>query len=379
MNDSYWAGAIPWISAATLKRSRIDDSDQYLTEAGVRGGSKIAPVGAILVLVRGMALHRETRIGMATRPVGFNQDIKALIPSSGVLSDFLLYSLQARSMQILDLVSSAGNGTGVLNTQLLQRLEIWIPDEQAQRRIVVAIDAADSYVATLERLIAKKRAIKQGMMQQLLTGKVRLPGFTRLWREVALGELATIISGGTPKSSNRTYWNGDIPWCTPTDITGEPGRYLRQTERTISRQGLERSAAELLPAGSLLLCTRATIGEVKVAHFPVATNQGFKSLVPRAGVVGEFLYYKVLSLKGNLAAMGSGSTFLEVSGRDVASLELAVPEVDEQDAIATVMADADDEIDRLKRRLEKATATKAGMMQELLTGRTRLPAQKAAS
>ena len=162
MNGSYWGGTIPWISAATLKQARIDDSDQYLTEAGVRSGSKMAPVGAILVLVRGMALHRETRIGIVARPVSFNQDIKALIPSPGVLPAFLLYSLQARSKQILDLVSSAGSGTGVLDTQLLRRLEISVPDEHVQQNVVAAIDAVESYVATLARLIAKKRAIRQG-------------------------------------------------------------------------------------------------------------------------------------------------------------------------------------------------------------------------
>ena len=94
----------------------------------------MAPVGAVLVLVRGMALHREARIGIAARPVSFNQDIKALMARPAVLPDFLLYSLQAQRKQILDLVSSAGSGTGVLDTQLLGRLEIWVPDEQVQRR-----------------------------------------------------------------------------------------------------------------------------------------------------------------------------------------------------------------------------------------------------
>ncbi len=149
----------------------------------------MAPVGAVLVLVRGMALHREARIGIAARPVSFNQDIKALMARPAVLPDFLLYSLQARRKQILDLVSSAGSGTGVLDTQLLGRLEIWVPDEQVQRGIVAAIDAAESYVASLARLIAKKRAIRQGMMQHLLTGKVRLRGFRGVWTETEVGDL----------------------------------------------------------------------------------------------------------------------------------------------------------------------------------------------
>jgi len=175
------------------------------------------------------------------------------------------------------------------------------------------------------------------------------------------------------------YWNGDIAWCTPTDITSEAGRYLLRTERTISREGLDRSAARLLPVGSLLLCTRATIGDVKIAQVPTATNQGFKSLVPFAGVSSEFLYYKMLTLKNALVAKGTGSTFLEVSKRDVSALEIHFPAFDEQTSIAGVVADADDEIDVLKRRLAKARAMKVGMMQQLFTGRTRLSASEVAA
>ena len=192
-NPLYWAGTIPWISAATLKSSHVHESDQHITAAGVKAGSKLAPVGATLVLVRGMALHRETRIGIATRPVSFNQDVKALVPKNGVVPEFLLYSLQARSAQILELVSSAGSGTGVLNTQLLQRLPVWLPDEQVQRRIVAMIDSADQCVSALARLIAKKRAIYQGIMQQLLNGTTRLPGFTDPWRETVLGENVSYV------------------------------------------------------------------------------------------------------------------------------------------------------------------------------------------
>ena len=94
-NSRYWNGDIPWISAATLKRTRIYDSDQRVTESAIRSGSRLAPEGAILVLVRGMALHREMRIGIAMRPLSFNQDVKALIPKPNVTSDFLAYSLQA--------------------------------------------------------------------------------------------------------------------------------------------------------------------------------------------------------------------------------------------------------------------------------------------
>lgn len=369
----YWNGDIPWISAATLKQTRIYDSDQHVTDVALQSGSQLAPKGATLILVRGMALHHETRIGLAVRPVAFNQDVKALVPSHRVVPEFLTYSLQARSEQILNLVSSAGSGTGVLDTTLLKRISIWLPEPNEQQAIVNLIDSAERPIFALRKLISKKKAIKQGLMQQLLTGRTRLPQFSGQWRETSLEDLAIIVSGGTPSSSVAAYWDGGIPWCTPTDITSEEGRYLTRTGRTISQYGLKRSAAQRLPAGSLLLCTRATIGEVKIATEPTATNQGFKSLIPRPGVSSEFLYYKLLTLKGELASRGSGSTFLEVSKRDIASFSLSVPDTSEQNAIATALGSIDDELNTLRVRLDKARSVKQGMMQQLLTGRTRLP------
>jgi len=256
-------------------------------------------------------------------------------------------------------------------------LELALPSLKYQRESVDALNDVEDLIASIECSITKKQAIKQGMMQELLTGKTRLPGFNRPWSKVELGDLAEVVSGGTPSSSVQAYWDGGIPWATPTDITSEGGRYLNRTERTISKAGLEHSAARLLPAGSLLLCTRATVGEVKIALVPTATNQGFKSLLPNSGVSSAFLYYKVLTLKDALTSKGSGSTFLEVSKRDVTNLFLEAPDSIEQIAIATALTDADDEIDCLTVRLSKACNIKQGMMQELLTGRTRLPVQEA--
>ncbi|MDQ3302350.1 MAG: restriction endonuclease subunit S, partial [Actinomycetota bacterium] len=125
-------------------------------------------------------------------------------------------------------------------------------------------------------------------------------------------------------------------WCTPTDITANNAKYLSATNQTISEKGLKHSSASLLPPGALLLCTRATIGEIKIAAEPVCTNQGFKSLVCGPGASNEFLFYKLVTLKEKLRELGVGSTFLEVSRKDIASLEVPMPKLEEQTAIATV-------------------------------------------
>jgi hypothetical protein len=142
------------------------------------------------------------------------------------------------------------------------------------------------------------------------------------------------------------------------------------TKRTISQAGIDSCSAQLLPPGSLLLCSRATIGELKIASRQVCTNQGFKSLIAGDDVNNEFLYYLLLTMRARIVERAIGSTFLEISKKEMASLKVLLPLFDEQTAIAAVLSDMDAELAALEARLAKTRALKQGMMQELLTGRT---------
>ena len=266
----------------------------------------------------------------------------------------------------------AGSGVPTLNRNDIHQHLALSPPLPEQRAIAEALSDIDELLVGLEKLIAKKRSVKQAAMQQLLTGKIRLPGFNGDWKMKRLGELADIENGATPSTRIAAYWNGQIPWCTPTDITDTTGKYLLATKRNITEEGLSSCTASLLPAGALLLCSRATIGEVKIATSPVCTNQGFKSFVCKDGVSNEFMYYLVIVLKPKMIERAIGSTFLEIGKREVASLEVKLPPHDEQREIAAILSDMDAEIAVLERRRDKTRTLKQGMMQQLLTGRIRL-------
>ena len=111
------------------------------------------------------------------------------------------------------------------------------------------------------------------------------------WEIKYLSDFGKIQSGGTPSTTMAEYWGGNIAWCTPSDITSTPTKYINVTERTITEAGLNNSAATVMPAGSILLCTRATIGELKINSIPMATNQGFKNITVNNSGNAEFLYY----------------------------------------------------------------------------------------
>lgn len=255
-----------------------------------------------------------------------------------------------------------------------KKIQIPLPSLPEQRAIAAALSDVDTLLTKLDQLITKKRDLKQAAMQQFLTGQTRLPGFEGDWEVMRLDALADIRSGGTPSTSQPEFWDGDVMWCTPTDITALSGRkYLSTTARSISSLGLKSSSAELIPVGSVVMTSRATIGECAINAVPVATNQGFKNFVPFPEVDGEFLFYLLQTQTSAFIGLCSGSTFLEIGKTQLVSFEVLVPrEKKEQTAIATVLSDIDAELATLEARRDKTCALKQGMMQELLTGKTRL-------
>ncbi len=215
---------------------------------------------------------------------------------------------------------------------------------------------------------------KRALMRELLTGVVRSSEFEgQPWRDVCLGEMGEVFGGGTPASHNPEYWNGGIPWATPTDITDLQSREIRWTARTISEAGLRASSAKLLPEQTLLICTRATIGEIAIAAVPMATNQGFKNLVLSSDYDPRFVYYLISFFKNRLLRVASGSTFGEVSKRDVERMSFEVPCLPEQRRIAAVLDTADTEIALHRDFITQLRAQKRSLLEQLLTGRLRVP------
>lgn len=173
-NESYWRGNIPWISAVTLKKLEVRDSDRRVTAAAVAAASRMAPLNSTLLLVRGSALHSEIRASLVVGAVCFNQDVKALVPKSGVLPKFLTYSLHANSERLLRMVTSAGNTAGVLDTRSLKEMQIWVPDPVRQGEIVSILDDVANELEALERRLESAHAITEGMMQELLSARTHL-------------------------------------------------------------------------------------------------------------------------------------------------------------------------------------------------------------
>ena len=179
------------------------------------------------------------------------------------------------------------------------------------------------------------------------------------WSQAALAEVATIVSGATPKTGVAEYWGGGIPWATPKDLSGLDSATIASTPRTISEAGLRSCAATVLPVGSVLFSSRAPIGHVAINAVPMATNQGFKSLVPKPGKIEpRYLYHWLRAHRQQLESLGNGATFKEVSKAVVSRVEIPLPPIEEQRRIAAIL----DRADALNDASNAVTASYASLM-----------------
>jgi type I restriction enzyme S subunit len=177
----------------------------------------------------------------------------------------------------------------------------------------------------------------------------RFLGFKGPWSALCISDLGIILSGGTPKTSVAEYWDGDILWATPTDITKNSVKSIDSTERTISDTGLKSSSAKLVPAKSLLICSRATVGEMAINRVPMSTNQGFKNIIPDIRFDVDFLYYLLSTKKNDMLRRSAGSTFLEISKREIEKIKVNTPSLEEQRKIAACLSTWDKAIDAYDR------------------------------
>ncbi|MFR9546072.1 MAG: restriction endonuclease subunit S, partial [Rikenellaceae bacterium] len=197
---------------------------------------------------------------------------------------------------------------------------------------------------------------------------LRFPEFSGEWEEYKLGDIADVIGGGTPETDKPNYWNGKYVWFTPTEI-GKV-KYVSGSMRTISELGLKNSSAKLLPIGTILLSTRATIGECSIALLECTTNQGFQSLIAKPNINNEFLYYLALTLKRELLTKANGSTFLEISASEIRNIRRAIPSIEEQKKTTSLLSLIDERIATQKKIIEELKVLKSAIAERLFSCRT---------
>ena len=192
---------------------------------------------------------------------------------------------------------------------------------------------------------------------------MRFPEFTGEWEEETLGSVAKVVGGGTPDTNIQKYWNGNIQWFTPSEIGRD--KYVTYSLRTISEEGLNKSSAKILPTGTILLSSRATVGECSINNVECTTNQGFQSLIAKENISNEFLFYLIQTKRKELIRKSCGSTFLEISANEVRKIKIAIPTHKEQEKIGKLLALLDERIATQNKIIDKLQTLIKGIAQNI--------------
>jgi type I restriction enzyme S subunit len=381
--DRYFKnGSINWVKTLDLNNGIVAKTDERVTAKALDETSlSVFPTGTVLVAMYG-GFMQIGRTGILAIPACVNQALTAIKCNIADLKPaYLLWVLNHRVEYWKSVASSSRKDPNITSKEI-REFPIPLPPTLAEQEAIAgALSDADAWIESLEQLIAKKRQIKQGAMQELLTGKRRLPGFSGEWEETTLGELATFLSGGTPSRNNDGFWTGDIPWISASSLRCFE---IWRSDSNVTKEAVV-SGSKIAPVGSSLLLVRGSALHKEIlcglVIKPVCFNQDVKALVPYSQVVPRFL---TMLIRGMADAMlklvsSAGNTAGVLDTKLLKAFAIRLPTPNEQTAIATVLSDMDTEIGSLESKLAKAREIKQGMMQELLTGKIRLVKSSAVS
>lgn len=368
----YYKGNIPWITSGELNYNVITDTIEKITqEAVVKTNLKILPKGTFLMAITGLeAAGTRGSCAITGVEVTTNQSCMALFPKEGKIETNYLYHFYVMYGNDLAFKFCQGSKQQSYTGRIVKILPINLPPTlKEQKAIATALSDVDELIANLESLIAKKQAIKQGAMQQLLTppdkGGKRLPGFSGEWVEKKMGEVFSFKQGLQCAIDEQfeTDQNNRVRFIRIIDLTNnnEPPRYI-----------VKPDFSHIIKKDDLFMVRYGTPGLLGYGYCGVIANNLFR-LLPKVNLNSEFFYHLLKYKNQDILNLSSSTTMAAISFGPLSQMTLNSPkDVKEQKAIAEILSDMDTEIKQLETKKAKYQQLKQGMMQELLTGKTRL-------
>lgn len=346
-------------------------SEKYISEEAFIRDYKVYPEKGDILMTR-IGDVGTPNVVETTEKVAFYVSLALLKPinvdsyflCNSILSPFFQNGLKERT-----LVTAIPQK---INKDEVGKVGLYLPtliDEQ--REIGAFFQRLNNLITLHQRKYDKLQIIKKSMLEKMFPQngscfpEIRFKGFTDSWEQRKLGELAEIVGGGTPSTSVESYWDGDIDWYAPAEI-GEQ-IYLKSSQRKITEEGLNKSSAKVLPVGTVLFTSRAGIGKTAILLKEGCTNQGFQSIVPNKDKLDSyFIFTRSEELKRYGETVGAGSTFVEVSGKQMANMELMMPTImDEQQKIGEYFSNLDHLITLHQREVEKLQNIKKSMLETM--------------
>jgi type I restriction enzyme, S subunit len=369
-NSSYWGGPHPWVSAKDLKCHFIEKSIETLSDSGFKIAN-IAPKNTVLILVRGMTLLNDLPIGITTKEVAFNQDIKALIAKTDVDPLFLSYLFIANKNRLRKIISTAGHGTGRLDTNQLKAFPIHLPPYSEQAKIAQILSTWDKAIEITKKLIENSKAQKKALMQQLLSENDSTSKFHAKQATVKLNELTSVYDG---THSTPHYVKEGVPFYSVEHLTRDD---FSDTKFVSNEVYKKENLRVKLEKGDILMTRIGDIGTSKYLDWDVQASFYVSLALIKQGASFDslFLSYYIQSeaFQRELWKKTIHVAFpKKINLGDLGKCSVSLPPIEEQQKIAKVLSSVDQTIKTQKRKLECLLKEKQSLMQQLLTGKRRV-------
>jgi len=379
---------IPFLSISHIvDKSEIDFSEtEFVSEEYYKKFiKKVDPTKNDLLYSR-VATIGEARLIRENKKFAFTYNVVLIRSTKSVYPEFLLYQLNNPLIKNYVKFLAPSSAYAFLGLSDIKKILIIIPPTiEEQKKITDILSNVDKAIQNVNELIEQTLLLKKGIMKKLLTKginhikfknekwyfrkKIEIPND---WQIKSLSQIGKIIGGGTPDSIIDEYWNGEISWAIPSDLTNLDGNYISKTAKNISKKGLEKSSAKLLSKGTILITSRATIGECAINTVEMTTNQGFQNLICNKQNNALFMFYAIQFHKNQLFMLANGTTFLEISNSNMKKVRIFTPDLPEQKEIALILSNIDSKIEKLQIKQLNLELLKKGLIQKLLIGEMRV-------
>jgi type I restriction enzyme S subunit len=336
-----------------------DETNNFLKRSILTEGDILFPIAG--------ALGRCAIVGNDMLPANINQALALLRLKNGISINpyYLTYFLRSLSQIGYFLKLKAGVAQLNLNLGQLGDFKIPLPPLPTQHKIAEILEETDNLRKLRQHADEKMKDLIPSLFVQMFGDPVKNP---KRWEIKKLGEVTGIVSGSTPRTNVPEYWNGDILWITPADLSNLATIEINDSERKITKEGYASCSTTILPIGTVLLSSRAPIGHLAIAGKAMCTNQGFKSLIPQTSVNSYYLYFALRYFKERLISLGSGATFKEISKSSVEKFEIPIPHLPLQQEFATLVEDIEAEKARQAESRKKLDELFNSLMQRAFSG-----------
>lgn len=373
--SEFWNnGIIPWVRTTEVQNRilNFEDAQEFITELGLKYSSaKLVPAGAILLAMIGQGKTRG-QIALLRFEAAINQNCAAIILKDNNVSEFYFYFLLSKYQSIRALSNSAGQSN--LSGRLVREIKVLAPPIPEQKKIAKILSTWDKAINTIQALINASKQQKKALMQQLLTGKKRFPGFSEKWVKVKFQDVLHIEIGGTPSRSEPKYWDEQKMtknrWLSIRDLKGN---FISDTSEYISDIGIIKSNVTLIPAGTIVMSFKLTIGRCAYLGVDCYTNEAICALLikNKKEVNNHYLFHALgaVDFDQEIDQAIKGKTLNKAK---LKRLRLYLPKLEEQKKISKVLSSADKQIKVFQQKLDFLKQEKKSLMQQLLTGKKRV-------